>query len=826
MARALFSARKRRCLYSCLLADLCHGIVAWRKNIENRRRIVQMGNEKNYDACNEKRWQLGRKLVESFGACVIPLWPFSKEGENAGKIPRIREWTKKTPTTLAELEEWRKVDEFSNLGLLLGGRAGFIAVDIDGEEGMEIFRELCNGKLPKTVTYRTPGGGWRLLFRVRDEDREKRFKKYVKSGKGTHCECAFLGDGQQTVIPHSIHPNGGVYRFAKRRSFDEIELAFLPEWIAALMIPQLRNDAKEAVQATNRLQKLASRCPRLLELLKQQEAEGLHEEDWFLVMCLLVGCGHVRLAKAFSALSTKHAARSDERINALLLNKREAKIRCTTLGCSEDNVKKCFGGKCRNNASGEIVNSPAVKIGFSKEDKEAVGFWYNEKGVFQGVDADKYVNYMLRNLDIVLTETLEYYHYWDNVWVKLSDNKLGRLMKRFFDKHEKGSWHMVKGLCKSVLKEECDLVEELREPANYINVQNGLLNLETLELEPHTRDVFTTVQIPTVYDPKAKCPQFKAFLRDIFEGDVERLRVVQEMLGYCLSYNTEAQKMFILSGTGGNGKGVFGEVLLALSGGTENVSTISFKDFEDKFASSQIYGKTLNLSMENDVPAYKYLNTEMLKNVASGDVIQLQRKYEEPFSYRPKAKLVFAVNGLPILADTTDGIFRRLIVIPFEKSFKEDPYYDHEKKADRHLREKLLPELSGILAYAMRGYKRLRENEFNFSHSERIAQALDDYKESVSPCLEFLRECCIKSDKERILGPELYTAYREWSIRTGQNASRVFSRRRFMAEFRSALLNERMTDEREPGKGKSGGQICFRGIRLKQRPGEMPTRNR
>jgi hypothetical protein len=198
-----------------------------------------------YAPINKKRWLLAKKLVENFSARIIPLYPFYRNNEKAGKVPCIRGWVKKEPTTIEELEEWQREWEYCNIGLVLGGFSGWVAIDVDGEGGRKILKELSGGDIPDTVTYKTPGGGKRYLYKVKDEHIGKKFKKYVKTGEGEHCECALLGDGQQTVLPYSIHPNGGEYRFYKGKNFDTIKVAFTPEWMEDLMLQTTKNKKED-----------------------------------------------------------------------------------------------------------------------------------------------------------------------------------------------------------------------------------------------------------------------------------------------------------------------------------------------------------------------------------------------------------------------------------------------------------------------------------------------------------------------------------------------------------------------------------------------------
>jgi putative DNA primase/helicase len=315
-----------------------------------------------------------------------------------------------------------------------------------------------------------------------------------------------------------------------------------------------------------------------------------------------------------------------------------------------------------------------------------------------------------------------------------------KVLRTFFHKFELDRWTTnVQNTYMSALEYECWDTEELQSAERYINVQNGLLDLETLDtdeiaLVPHNKMVYSTTQIPIDYDKEAKCPKFRDFLRVILRKDKELIRLVQEIMGYCLSNSIKAHKMFIFVGSGSNGKSVLCEIMTALAGGIENVSNVALKDFNHRFTLSQIADKTLNIATENETNTR--LDTQMLKAITSGEPIQMEEKFQAPFSYKPYVKLVFAMNELPYVKDKSYGFERRLIVIPFEMRFVDhEPRSKKEAKIDRNLADTIIQEeLAGIFAFAIQGLKRLKENNFVFTKSVKAEKALEKYR--------LLRVCC------------------------------------------------------------------------------------
>ena len=487
-----------------------------------------IANETSNTGINNSRWNLAETLIKKFNLAIIPLRPNDK-------IPILKEWNKKTQTSLDELNEWRQENYNYNLGLVLGH--GIVAIDVDGSDGNRLLQELSGGDLPETVRYTTPSGGMRYLYRISEHDRGKDFKKFIKTGDGEHNECALMGVGQQTVLPFSFHPNGGVYEFVEGESFYDIPIAYVPEWMKSLMIKSstpdklisdTNNPEPLSVQPTssNELKEVCSKCQRLNELLDEQIKNNLHEETWFLIVCLLISNGHVNLAREFSRLSSKHGTRSEQRIDQLLSSGSKYSIRCTTLGCTENDIKRCCKTIYKND-NGEITNSPRSFIRNNKLENEKIGFIYDKEGRFKGINGNVYSRHILKNYNFITKNGSIFYMYEDNHWQEIDGHKLKQMLKRLFNSYEPDKWtEKLQEVYLNNLILDAQDVSELQKSHNYINMKNGLFNLETMKLDTHDSNIFSTTQLPIEYDPNSQCPTFKVYLDDVFQGDDELIHLV------------------------------------------------------------------------------------------------------------------------------------------------------------------------------------------------------------------------------------------------------------------------------------------------------------
>lgn len=284
---------------------------------------------------------------------VLPLRPHDDKRQGAGKAPLIAEWQKQKSVSTEEMAEL--IDRYPemNVGLATGSTSGLVGIDRDGQGGEQILMEKSGGDLPTTWAFNTPGGGMRHLYRLPDGFRS-RSRSFPVEGK-EHEECSLLADGRQTVLPPSIGPNGGIYAWLEGCSpYDMDEATMSPDWLLNLIAAEPGPD--EAV-----LNSLAKKCPAFSLILQEQKQSGISENQWFQCVGLLVAAGKPEAAGAFSALSDKHDERSESRISQMVTEGRAGMTRCTTLGCSEEQIAKCHGN-IRRNESDEAINSPGALL--------------------------------------------------------------------------------------------------------------------------------------------------------------------------------------------------------------------------------------------------------------------------------------------------------------------------------------------------------------------------------------------------------------------------------------------------------------------------------
>lgn len=290
-----------------------------------------------------------------------------------------------------------------------------------------------------------------------------------------------------------------------------------------------------------------------------------------------------------------------------------------------------------------------------------------------------------------------------------------------------------------------------------INVKNGLYNILDDSFKPHNPQYLSTVQINASYAPEAKCPEFLKFLESMLPK--EEINLIQEILGYLLIPVNKAQKSFVFVGAANAGKSTLLAVAQEILLGSDNVSNIPWQSLADRFKTAELFGKLANIFA--DLPSKNVDDNGIFKALTGEDYVIAERKNKNPFSFKPYARLLFSCNEIPKnYGDRSDGFYRRLIIIRFDKSVPEG-------KRDANLREKLATERDGILMWAIAGLKKLIDHGYNFSETERTKSELQRYKIESNSVLSFAEEFCEIKESATVFRDDLFTRYKEYCHNAG-----------------------------------------------------------
>lgn len=301
-----------------------------------------------------------------------------------------------------------------------------------------------------------------------------------------------------------------------------------------------------------------------------------------------------------------------------------------------------------------------------------------------------------------------------------------------------------------------------RLPEGMLACRNGLVEVETGRLFPHREGYLTTVQAPHDYVPGAECPEWLKWLEER-QDDQETRDQIQEMFGYCLVTDVNFHSFFFVYGDGGTGKSTCVDVLENLVG-VDNRVSIELTELDNPFLRSRLVGKSLYLAKELTSRSFKHIG--LIKAIVSGDPVSVDVKYGEGFEFRPKGRLVMESNVQAMTPDSSAGFERRFIQIGFDNKV------DRKGINYSFAEEVLFPEMSGILNWALEGYRRLRARG-RFEHTARSQKASDDIKMHRAQVESYLKTAKIfeaSEVKKEDGGPEwmqawtslIYEDYEEW----------------------------------------------------------------
>lgn len=343
------------------------------------------------------------------------------------------------------------------------------------------------------------------------------------------------------------------------------------------------------------------------------------------------------------------------------------------------------------------------------------------------------------------------------------------------------------------------------------NTHSGYIDLNNAHLMSHetSKEKYFTRISYTSFTPEAECPLWLKFLDEIFLGDAELIDYIQRAIGYSLSADTSEQVMFILLGNGQNGKSVLLNTLSEVFGTyAMNIqpSTIAVKSGGSAANSDVARLQGARFVSTTEPNRGMQLDEGVVKQITGGDTVTARFLYGKEFEFRPEFKVWMATNYKPIISGTDEGIWRRIVVIPFE-------YQVPAEKKDKKLEFKLKNECPGILNWCIEGYKKWKERGLDDEPSI-IKANRHDYRSEMDTIQRFVEEECFTEDTTiETKGVELWQAFQSWIKKSNEYSG--FTAKRFHMEMAKKFK-----------KRKTMNGVVYVGIRLDDEAGkELRTKH-
>ena len=250
------------------------------------------------------------------------------------------------------------------------------------------------------------------------------------------------------------------------------------------------------------------------------------------------------------------------------------------------------------------------------------------------------------------------------------------------------------------------------------------------------------------------CPLWLKTLGEIFEGNQDKVDILQEFFGYCLTKDTRKEKALLLLGPSRSGKSTIIETLGAMLG-KNNCAYVTLDFISNAQYTPLLMNKLCNIDPDVETKADSF--ESKFKTITSGETLTCNQKFVETYDFTPYCKLVMGANTFPRITDHSAAVYERLILLPCERVFAL-----HERNIG--LKDQLKAELFGVLMWAVAGLKRLNDRG-HFDEKDFMKDAIEELREESNPIDVFFKET-IEVDldnKCHVEKGDLYEKYKLWS---------------------------------------------------------------
>lgn len=579
----------------------------------------------------------------------------------------------------------------SGIAIATGAISGIFVLDIDNKHGVMGSESLIElernfGKLPNTVESLTPSGGRHLYFKYIDG---------IGCRTGLRKGIDVRGDGGYVVAPPSII-DGKSYEWELSSLPGECPIAEAPKWLIDLLIKPTET------RGVNDIVTQGYRNDHLMKVAVSLRKQGVSPDQLETVL------QSINTAKCNPPLDPK-----------------EVRTIAQSVGRYDSDVKEAVHYTDTWNAN-LFVKMHGETIRYCN----ALGGWL----IWDGTRWLRDESFQIMRL---AKETVREMHRLANIQGE----------KKFFDHAIKSESEARLNAMVSLARylEGVTLPQDSFDSDEYLlNCLNGTLNLNTGLLQDPNPYNHITKLCPVIYDPHAKSELWARFLYDVL-GDDELITFVQKAIGYSLCGSTKEHALFMLYGTGRNGKSTFLKAIHNMLGdyakNTQASMLIESRRDGPQNDIARLRGARFVMTAETD--ANKHLAEAQIKQLTGGDPITARFLYKELFQFIPTFKIFFATNHKPTISGMDVGIWRRMIPIPFEREIPDS-------KVDTELDAKLKTQYPAILAWAVEGYKLWRSE--GLGRVKKIFDFTAEYKTDSDNIRNFLEECCEFGDYEVTAG--------------------------------------------------------------------------
>ncbi len=687
---------------------------------------------------------------------VFPLKPNEK-------TPLVNDWPKRATIDPLRINEWWAKWPDANIGIACGP-SGLVVIDCDvknpSANGIDAWRELLieQGFKDDTIIQLTPSGGEHFIFSVNG------CKGVIRNSSGR------LGPGIDVraeggyIVAAPSVTGQGKYQWDAGAHPTSKAIAPIPPKLAAMLLEEMRMPKVHAPNGNNIL--AGQRNDVLTSLAGSMRRHGMTEPE------------------ILAAISTVNEGRCQPPLPFVEVQR---------IASSVSRYEPATVGLPRVWPLTDLGNAErlAAKHGNTLRYCHAWGVWLAWNGQrWQIDDTDEVVRRAKETVREVAKEAE----------LASSDE-----IKEAVEKWAKASESRPKIMAMIDLAQADDIIpirpENLDAGLWLLNAANGVIDLESGELLAAKPDHLITKMVPVNYDATATCKNWLLFLDRVMAGDGEMIDFLRRVIGYTLTGSTREQCIFILYGTGANGKSTFLETISALLNDyacrtpTETLLVKRSGAIPNDVA--RLKGARLVTAVEADQG--RRMAESMVKQMTGGERVTARFLNREWFEFNPEFKIFLATNHKPEITGTDYAIWRRVRMIPFSVTIPE-------AEQDKDLLLKLREELPGILAWAVQGCIEWQITGLN--PPATVLLATKDYQGEMDVLAGFLDECCIEEENVSAPVSAVYQRYTTWA---GESGEKPVSKREFGIRMKERGMNQRRG---------SGGTWLWQDLALREGPSQ------
>lgn len=678
---------------------------------------------------------------------VLPLcWP-DDDGtcacggghDQAGKAPLLPTGYKGASLDRDKVTSWWRRWPRANVGIDIA-RAGLVVVDADSDDAVDEVLDQW-GIAPNTPWVET-GKGRHWYFKAP----EGASGRYIRKGYSQAID--ILAEGY-VVAPPSRHRSGAVYRYGHIGPPTALPRAAVNHMVTRTPASGIDGAVDEVTPYAG--DDLPAGCTayavevwRGERWSKRPDGGNDRSRTMYFLACELVEGGMTDVNLIASILASWDI-RNDGKYHQ----------------------RRDFGRRCLEDATRALASTKPRQyaVGVDDDDRGGAETIVGPNGDRLSRDYAQTLAYLDAHPNTVHTAGT-WFEYADGSYNSLTGHDVSARIHRVLGQQSRSS---TIASVRNVLSAHVNMPEEAWTQAPEVLVlSNGTLELRhdgDVRFREHRAEDLARTRLPYEYDPTARSEQWADWLQGRFHPDT--VGWVQEFAGYSLSRDVSHEIAMWLFGPPGGGKSTFIAGIEAMLG-PERCGRLSLADISrSRFALSSVPGKTLLVASEQPT---KYVDcSDTLNAMISGDTILIERKYLEPYAHRPTAKILWAMNTLPLVGSSVDGIFRRVKIVRM----------DAIEQPDHSVRGRVVGNPAGILTWAIEGWQRLvssRQRLHERAPADVVAQT-QAFELENDHVRVFVEECLVETARGEVTGSAIDDAYQAWAIRRGIRTPIYYTKR-------------------------------------------------